>query len=63
MIFRVVVMVSLKPIERIVRYKIGLEFLGRREGEGPDAPILEVLRVEPGRETSVMRRTAARDRR
>ena len=36
-------MVSLKPIERLVRYKMGWEFLGRREGNGPDAPILERL--------------------
>ncbi len=33
-IFRVVVMVSLKPIERTVRYRIRLEFLERQEGKG-----------------------------
>ena len=33
--FRVVVMISLKPIEQAVRYKIGWMFPGWREEKGP----------------------------
>jgi hypothetical protein len=33
-IFRIVVMISLKPIEQAVRYQIGWEFPGWREEKG-----------------------------
>src|SRR5260370_42344360 len=41
-------MVSLKPIERIIRYKFRLEFLETARGEGPDATIFRVYLIEPG---------------
>ena len=40
--FRIVVMVSLKPIERMVRYQFRLEFPGQREGKGRAKSILAV---------------------
>ncbi len=51
-------MVSLKPIERIVRYKFGLEFLGRREGKGRTRRSSESVMDRAGSETSAMRQTA-----
>ena len=51
-IFRVVVMIALKPTGQAVRYKIGWKFLGWREEKGLTGRFLQIRQGRPGLETS-----------